>query len=124
MRSTVEHMTPMASTETHLRVLRLLQANPHLTQRELADELGVSLGKVNYCVKALLLKGLIKMQNFGKSRNKLGYAYLLTPSGVTAKTKLTAEYLQIKMAEYEALKREIEQLKVEVSTLPQRGASR
>ena len=112
------------STETHLRVLRLLQANPHLTQRELADELGVSLGKVNYCVKALLLKGLIKMQNFSKSRNKLGYAYLLTPSGVAAKTKLTAEYLQIKISEYEALKHEIEQLKVEAAVRPARGGGR
>jgi EPS-associated MarR family transcriptional regulator len=103
----------MPSTETHLRVLRALQANPHLTQRELADELGVSLGKTNYCLKALLHKGLIKMQNFSNSRNKLSYAYLLTPSGVAAKARLTAEYLQIKMAEYESLKHEIEQLQVE-----------
>ena len=105
----------MAANETHLRVLRLLQANPHMTQRELADELGVSLGKVNYCVKELALKGLVKMQNFSNSRNKLGYAYLLTPSGVTAKARLTAEYLKIKVAEYESLKREIEQLRGETS---------
>jgi EPS-associated MarR family transcriptional regulator len=105
----------MPSSETHLRVLRLLQANPHLTQRELADELGVSLGKANYCLKALLVKGLIKMQNFGHSSNKLGYAYLLTPSGVAAKARLTSEYLKIKAAEYEALKREIDQLRNEVS---------
>jgi EPS-associated MarR family transcriptional regulator len=105
----------MPPTETHLRVLRLLQANPHMTQRELADELGVSLGKVNYCMKELLKKGLIKMQNFSKSHAKLSYAYLLTPSGVAAKAKLTAEYLRIKLNEYEALKREIDQLKVETS---------
>jgi EPS-associated MarR family transcriptional regulator len=103
----------MAANETHLRVLRLLQANPNLTQRELADRLGVSLGKVNYCMKELAVKGLVKMQNFGSSRNKLGYAYLLTPSGVAAKARLTAEYLRIKVAEYEALKQEIEQLKLE-----------
>jgi EPS-associated MarR family transcriptional regulator len=105
----------MAARETHLRVLRLLQADPHLTQRELADALGVSLGKVNYCMKELLLKGLVKMQNFSNSRNKLGYAYLLTPSGVAAKARLTAEYLKIKVAEYESLKHEIEQLRVETS---------
>ena len=105
----------MAANETHLRVLRLLQANPHMTQRELADELGVSLGKVNYCIKELLIKGLVKMQNFSNSRNKLGYAYLLTPSGVAAKARLTAEYLRIKVSEYESLKREIAQLRVEAS---------
>jgi EPS-associated MarR family transcriptional regulator len=105
----------MPSTETHLRVLRLLQANPHMTQRELADELGVSLGKVNYCMKELLKKGLIKMQNFSKSSNKFSYAYLLTPSGVSAKARLTTEYLRIKMTEYESLKREIEQLRGEAS---------
>ena len=105
----------MASKETHLRVLRLLQGNPHMTQRELADALGVSLGKVNYCMKELLVKGLIKMRNFSKSRNKLSYAYLLTPSGVAAKARLTAEYLRIKVAEYESLEREIAQLRVEAS---------
>lgn len=108
----------MASSETHLRVLRLLQDNPHLTQRELADALGVSLGKVNYCLKALLLKGLIKMNNFSKSENKLGYAYLLTPSGVAAKARLTTEYLGIKMSEYEALRREIDQLRREAGSGP------
>ena len=79
----------MASSEIHLRVLRLLEANPHLTQRELADELGISLGKANYCLKALLVKGLIKMQNFSHARNKLSYAYLLTPSGIAAKARLS-----------------------------------
>lgn len=105
----------MPSTETHLRVLRLFQANPHMTQRELADLLGVSVGKVNYCVKALLNKGLIKVQNFSQSSNKFGYAYMLTPSGVRAKARLTAEYLRIKVAEYDALKLEIQRLKVETA---------
>lgn len=106
----------MASKETHLRVLRLLQANPHMTQRELAGELGISLGKANYCMKELLVKGLIKMRNFSSSRNKLSYAYLLTPSGVAAKARLTGEYLRIKVAEYESLEREIAQLRIEAST--------
>lgn len=105
----------MQPSETHLRVLRLLQADPHLTQRELADALGVSLGKANYCLKALLVKGQIKMNNFRKSENKLGYAYLLTPSGVAAKARLTAEFLKIKMSEYESLKQEIDQLRIEAS---------
>lgn len=105
----------MNPSETHFRVLRLLEDNPNLTQRELADALNVSLGKANYCLKALLVKGLIKMQNFSHSTNKLGYAYLLTPSGVAAKARLTGEYLKIKMAEYESLKEEIDQLRVEAS---------
>ena len=103
----------MPYKETHLRVLRLLQANPHMTQRELAEVLGVSLGKVNYCMKELLKKGLVKMQNFSKSHNKLSYAYLLTPSGVAAKARLTTEYLRIKVDEYESLKREIRELRGE-----------
>ena len=103
----------MPYKETHLRVLRLLQANPYMTQRELADVLNVSLGKVNYCMKELLKKGLVKMQNFSKSHNKLSYAYLLTPSGVVAKARLTTEYLRIKVDEYESLKREIKELRGE-----------
>lgn len=114
----------MPSTETHLRVLRLLQANPHMTQRELADQLGVSVGKVNYCMKELLKKGLIKMQNFSKSQSKLSYAYLLTPSGVAAKARLTAEYLRIKMNEYESLKREIELLRGEAARRGMRTGGR
>ncbi len=114
----------MASKETHLRVLRLLQANPHMTQRELADELGVSLGKANYCMRELVVKGLIKMRNFSNSRNKLSYAYLLTPSGVAAKARLTAEYLRIKVAEYASLEREIEQLRIEASSRPAKERSR
>jgi EPS-associated MarR family transcriptional regulator len=106
---------PVAGSESHLRVLRLLQANPHLTQRELASQLGVSLGKANYCMQQLLRKGLVKMLNFSASTHKLRYAYLLTPSGVRAKARLTTEYLMIKVAEYESLKHEIEQLRAEAS---------
>jgi EPS-associated MarR family transcriptional regulator len=97
--------------EAHLKVLRLLEANPELSQREVAEALGVSVGKVNYCIRALLDKGLLKMMNFRNSRDKLAYAYLLTPAGFAAKTELSARFLKIKMAEYEALQREISQLR-------------
>ena len=76
--------------------------------------MGISLGKTNYCLKALMSKGLIKVQNFRSSDNKLAYAYLLTPSGMTEKSKLTAEFLKRKLAEYESLQAEIEQLKTEI----------
>ena len=101
--------------ENHLKVLRLLVANPHLSQRELADALGVSLGKTNYCLKALLGKGFVKMQSFKKSQNKLAYAYLLTPTGITEKAGLTVRFLARKVAEYESLTLEIEALKSEMS---------
>lgn len=101
--------------ETHLRVLRLLQENPCMKQRELAKTLGVSLGKTNYCLKALLNKGLIKTNNFRSSSNKLAYAYLLTPLGIAEKARLTSHFLKLKVAEYDALWREIEMLQQEVA---------
>lgn len=101
--------------ENHLKVLRLLESNPRISQRDLAQALGVSLGKTNYCLKALLDKGILKIENFRNSSNKLAYAYLLTPSGLVAKTELTSRFLRRKVMEYESLKREIEQLKVEVN---------
>ena len=107
---------PSLQEENHLKVLRLLEANPELSQRELADALGVSLGKTNYCLKALLGKGYIKMQSFNKSQNKLAYAYLLTPTGITEKTGLTVRFLARKVAEYESLTLEIEALKSEMYT--------
>ena len=100
--------------ETLFRVLRTLEAKPQTSQRELADDLGVSLGKANYCLKALVDKGLVKIQNFRNSRNKLAYAYVLTPSGVAARAALTGRFLKRKVAEYEALQKEIEELKREV----------
>ncbi len=103
-----------AHEETLFHVLRTLDANPRTSQRELADSLGMSLGKANYCLKALVDKGHVKMHNFRNSRNKLAYAYLLTPSGVAAKASLTARFLKRKMAEYEALRVEIEELRQEV----------
>jgi len=100
--------------ENHLKVLRLLEANPHMNQRDLADALGVSLGKTNYCLRALMDKGFIKMQRFRKSQRKLAYAYLLTPVGIVEKAGLTTRFLERKVVEYEGLKVEIEALKFEV----------
>lgn len=100
-----------------LRVLRLLDASPPLTQREMAREMGVSLGKTNYCLRALLVKGFVKVQNFRRSTNKRGYVYLLTPEGVAAKADLTRRFLAAKREEYDALRLEIERLQRESSTL-------
>lgn len=100
--------------ESQLKVLRMLEANPHMTQRDLAEALGISLGKANYCLKALLDKGLIKVQNLRNSQNKLAYAYLVTPIGILEKAELTARFLKRKVAEYESLKHEIEALRREV----------
>jgi len=100
--------------DTNFRVLRLLANNPDLTQRELAKALGVSIGGVNYCLKALIEKGLIKMQNFSRSKNKFGYVYVLTPRGAKEKLALTERFLKRKMNEYEALKAEIESLEAEL----------
>ena len=105
--------------ETHLKVLRLLQTQPQLSQREIAETLGVSLGKANYCMQALLAKGWIKMQNFIGSKNKLAYSYLLTPQGISEKAVLTTRFLQRKVNEYEKLKLEIEALNKEM--LPPKG---
>ena len=101
--------------EAHFRVLRLLEGNPQMNQRDLAAAAGVSLGKTNYCINALLDKGLIKVQNFKSSKRKLAYAYLLTPAGIAEKAALTQRFLARKMEEYDALKAEIEQLKQEAA---------
>jgi EPS-associated MarR family transcriptional regulator len=97
--------------ETYYKVMRLLEDNPDLTQRELAQSLGVSVGSVNYCLKALVDKGWVKMKNFAYSKNKFGYIYILTPNGLTEKALITQRFLQRKMDEYEQLKVEIEALK-------------
>lgn len=94
--------------EIHLQVLRAIEARPELTQRQLAEELGVSLGKAHYCIKALIDKGLVKMGNFSHNQKKLEYAYLLTPSGMKSKAVLTAHFLERKAAEYAMLKRDLE----------------
>ena len=103
-----------ARGELRLRVLRALEANPELSQRQLAAELGVSLGGVNYALKALMERGFVKADNFRKSGNKVAYLYVLTPRGVAEKASLTSRFLKRKMEEYDALKVEIEALKSEV----------
>jgi EPS-associated MarR family transcriptional regulator len=99
--------------DTYFRVMRLLQDNPDLTQRELAEKLGISVGGLNYCLKALMEKGLVKMKNFANSKNKFGYVYVLTPTGIAEKAAITHRFLQRKMDEYDALKAEIEVLRAE-----------
>jgi EPS-associated MarR family transcriptional regulator len=99
--------------KTRYRLLKLLEANPELSQRQLADALGVSVGKVNFCLRALLEKGLLKVRNFRDSNNKLAYAYYLTPKGAQAKVRATAQFLRRKMREYEEIRQEIEELKRE-----------
>jgi len=99
--------------DTYFRVMRILQENPDLTQRELAEKLGISVGGLNYCLKALMEKGLVKMKNFATSKNKFGYVYVLTPNGMAEKAAITHRFLQRKINEYQALKVEIESLRVE-----------
>ena len=95
----------------HYKLLKLIEANPAIQQREMAKVMGVSLGKANYCLKALVQKGLVKMDNFRRADNKLAYSYLLTPSGIEAKARLTVSFLKHKVAEYEAIRKEIEELR-------------
>lgn len=99
---------PSHINELHLQVLRAVESRPGLTQRELAKELGVSLGKAHYCMKALINKGLVKMGNFSHNQKKMDYAYLLTPSGIKSKAVLTAHFLERKAAEYAMLKSDLE----------------
>lgn len=101
--------------ENNFRVMKLLQDNPDMTQRELAQKLGISLGGLNFCLKALIDKGWVKMHNFSQSKNKFGYVYLLTPVGMTEKALLTTRFLKRKMQEYQDLKVEIAALKIDVA---------
>ena len=105
-----------ARDELRLKVLRALEANPELSQRQLAAELGVSLGGVNYALKALMERGFVKADNFRKSGNKVAYLYVLTPKGIAEKSLLAAAFLGRKIEEYEVLKQEIEALKGEVGS--------
>jgi EPS-associated MarR family transcriptional regulator len=104
---------PVLTDEMRYRLMRLFEANPRMSQRDAAGELGISLGKVNYCLRALVRKGLIKATRFKNSRNKAAYMYLLTAHGIEAKASLTVRFLRIKMQEYEALRTEIEQIRRE-----------
>lgn len=102
--------------EIQFEVLRRLHKTPQLSQRTLANELGISLGSINFCVQALIKKGCIKMHNFSKSAEKLRYVYLLTPAGLAEKSKLTSRFLKQKTAEYEALQRDIESLRMDLAS--------
>ena len=101
----------MNDNQDHFNILRKIDSNPRSTQRELAHKLGISLGKLNYCLKSLKYKGLVKIENFKRSPNKLNYFYVLTPKGISAKTKLTINFMKRKMKEYDELKRELDELK-------------
>ncbi len=103
----------MLDETTHYGLLKTLEENPGLSQRDLAKKLGVSLGKVNYCLNALVEKGSLKINNFRNSDNKLAYAYLLTPHGVEEKARITVRFLKYKVQEYERLRKEIEELQRE-----------
>jgi len=97
----------MKNDQDYLNLLRKINNKPQSTQRELADQLGFSLGKLNYCLKALKSKGLIKINNFKKNPNKVNYIYIITPKGISEKTQLTINFMKRKMKEYDELKREI-----------------
>lgn len=97
----------------HYRLLKLLEADPHMSQRELAQAMGVSVGKVNYCLKALVERGFVKLDNFRKNQDKRFYAYLLTPKGLEEKARITVAFLQRKLAEYENITAEIQELRKE-----------
>ena len=111
-----------AADEIRLKLMRLLEANPGITQRDVASAFGISLGKVNYCLKALAQKGWIKICRFKRSHHKANYRYLLTPRGIEQKAALTARFLRLKLREYESLRAEIEQLRQEAAV--SRGAPR
>ncbi len=101
----------MNNNQDHFNVLRKITSRPKSTQRELAEELGFSLGKLNYCLKSLKYKGLVKIMNFRKNPNKINYLYVLTPKGISPKTKLTINFMRRKMTEYDELKKELKEKK-------------
>jgi EPS-associated MarR family transcriptional regulator len=107
--------------DTYFRVLRMLQDNPDMTQREIAEKLGISTSGLNYCLKALIDKGLVKVHNFSQSKNKFGYIYVLTPQGIAEKALLTGRFLKRKMTEYDQLQAEIEVLKAEMACVDTGG---
>ena len=104
----------MNTDAQNYRIFKLIEAKPHISQRELAQEMGVSLGKAHYCLQALVQKGLLKMDNFWHNEDKRVYAYLLTPIGFKAKAQVTARFLKARLVEYKAIKAEIEELRREV----------
>ncbi len=109
------------SEETTYKLLKLVKENPHMSQREIAENMGISLGKTNYCVKSLTKKGYVKAKNFYDSNNKKVYMYILTPRGIDEKARLMYSYLKIKMTEYEEIKKEINNLKLETAQYEEQG---
>ena len=105
--------------DVRFRVLRLIERHPEASQREIADALGISVGAVNYCVRALIEKGHIKVANFRASKNKLGYVYVLTPEGIADRASLAVRFIERKLAEYNAMKDELDQLQREFSDITQ-----
>jgi EPS-associated MarR family transcriptional regulator len=113
----------MLNDEVRYRLMRLVAARPEMSQRELARELGVSLGKLNFCLRALVEKGLIKAINFKGNRNKARYLYFLTPRGAEEKARVTVRFLQCKLAEYESIRVEIEQIRQDAEESKRRSTS-
>jgi EPS-associated MarR family transcriptional regulator len=107
----------VSKKQNKFQILKSLERDSHSTQRQLSNDLGVSLGKVNYCLKSLIEKGFIKVNNFRNNKNKIQYSYLLTPNGVEEKAKLTLDFIRIKTQEYDTLKEEIESLKQEAKDM-------
>jgi len=107
----------VSKKQNKFQILKSLERDSHPTQRQLSNDLGVSLGKVNYCLKSLIEKGFIKVDNFRNSNNKIQYSYLLTPKGIKEKTKLTLDFIRIKTQKYDMLKQEIESLKQEAKNM-------
>lgn len=105
----------MLTDEYRYKILRLVESNPQISQREIAKQLGISLGKANFCLKALIEVGMVKVSNFRNSKRKLAYMYLLTPSGIEAKSAITLRFLKRKIEEHDALLKELEELRREVS---------
>ena len=106
-------LSPVLTDETRYRILKILEAEPQASQRRIAAELGISLGRVNYCLQALVKRGLVKANNFRNNANKRAYLYLLTPRGFEEKARVTVRFLRVKLDEYETLKRELEELQRE-----------
>ena len=107
----------MSKKQNQYQILKSLEQDSRSTQRQLSNNLGVSLGKVNYCIKSLIEKGLIKVNNFRNNKNKIQYSYLLTPKGIEGKAKLTLDFIRIKTQEYNTLKQEVESLKQEAKNM-------
>ena len=111
----------MLTDEYRYKILKLVESNPAVSQRELASQLGISLGKVNYCLKALVDVGLLKVDNFRNNNNKMAYMYLLTPRGIEEKASITVRFLKYKLQEYQQLQTEIEELRREAIQKPNKA---